>query len=365
MRTRRHWGPTIALALPALFAAPNLSVNAADPSPNSSSSYQVVATKADGIIATGINARGEVIGFEWREEKDRPGVIYQAPFLAKEGRFTDLPLLKGYTATFPAAVSDDGLVVGRASKPAPPGVLVPLRNQAFLWDAESGIRGLGALEGDNASFACDVTSDGRRISGFSVGMDRMRACVWDRHGDLWKGTALPHAGRLGSNTVAMSDDGNSVAAVDDVVPCLWTRSPAGQWTREVIGEPASLIPRGVNNAGLVVGTRATPDGQSHAVIWTRDKGMHVIEKPEGYTRSEANAVNNEGVVVGMVDGPHGSKISPRGFAYRNGRLHLITEGGPDFAAATCINDRGQIAGVVEKEEDDQPRPPASKPQSPP
>jgi len=63
-------------------------------------------------------------------------------------------------------------VVGRASKPAPKGVRVPLRNQAFVWDAKGGIRGLGVLQDDWASLACGISRDGRRISGFSVGDDR-------------------------------------------------------------------------------------------------------------------------------------------------------------------------------------------------
>jgi probable HAF family extracellular repeat protein len=338
---RRLWLLTIAVLGPASYV----------PATEPDKAYQVVATKEDGIIATGINARGEIVGFEWVEEKERPGVLYQAPFYAKGKQFTYLPLLDGYTATFPAAVSDDGLVVGRVSKPAPPQVRIPLRNQAFVWEAKSGIRGLGTLKDDLASFACDVSSDGRRISGFSLGENRVRACVWDRAEDGWKGTPLPHEFRLGSNVVAMSDDGKSVAAVDGVAPCLWTRGPSGEWTREVIGDPGSLIPRGVNNAGTVVGIRNTGDGLVHAVVWTREKGVEPIKKPDGYVRSEASAVNNDGVVVGMVDGPGGSKIGPRAFRYKNGQLHLIDEGGPSFTAATCINDRGQLAGVVEKEED--------------
>jgi hypothetical protein len=140
---------------------------------------EVVSPRPVGIIATGINERGDVIGFEWVEEKERPGVVEQKPFLARGKEVAYLPLLKGYTATFPAAVSDDGLVVGRASKPAPPRVRVYLRNQAFVWDAKAGIRGLGVLEGDWASFACGVSRDGRRVSGYSVGDNRVRPCVWD------------------------------------------------------------------------------------------------------------------------------------------------------------------------------------------
>lgn len=322
--------------------------------------YQVIKIKDDGIIATGINARGEVIGFEWLEEKERPGVLYQAPFYYVKGKpLTYLPLLEGYTATFPAAVSDDGLVVGRVSKPAPPGVRVNLRNQAFVWDADRGIRGLGALENDLASFACDVSSDGRRISGYTLGEDRLRACVWDRVGDSWKGTALPHAERLGSNVVALSDDGKSVTAVDGTLPCLWTQNDKGEWTREAIGDAGSLMPRAINNASTIAGLRYSSDGLTHAVVWTREGGVKTIEKPEGYVRSEALGVNNEGVVVGMVDGPHGSAIGPNAFAYRNGRLHLIRGVGA-FAAATCINDRGQVAGVMEKAEEEEA--PKAKPQ---
>src|SRR5580692_2328581 len=102
--------------------------------------YQVLSPKDNGIIATGINNRGAIVGFEWVERKEQPGVVEQVPFFAQGKAMTYLPLLEGYTATFPAAVSDGGRVVGRASKPAPRGAVVPLRNQAFVWEAGTGIR---------------------------------------------------------------------------------------------------------------------------------------------------------------------------------------------------------------------------------
>jgi uncharacterized membrane protein len=315
--------------------------------------YQVVTPKDDGIIATGINGRGEIVGFEWIEDKARPGVLDQVPFYAKGSKINYLPLLKGYTATFPAAVSDDGVVVGRASKPAPKDVRIPLRNQAFVWDAKGGIRGLGVLENDWASLACGITRDGRRISGFSVGDNRIRACIWDRQGDSWKSTPLPHHDQIGSNHVVISDDGKHVAAVDGVVACLWSEGPDGKWTREVIARPAMLIPRGVNNAGTVVGLYHTRDGMTHAALRSRVGGYRTLEKPEGYVKSEAGAINNEGVVVGMVDGPNGSKIGPRAFVYESGRLRLLDEGGPAFTAATAINDHGEVAGVMEEEEEEE------------
>jgi probable HAF family extracellular repeat protein len=310
--------------------------------------YQLVAPRGDGIIATGLSELGDLVGFEWVEEKDQPGVDSQMPFYAKGKTLIKLPLLAGYTATHPAAVSDTALVVGRASKPAMPGRPPHFTNQAFVWDETSGIRGLGALKEDSGSFACGISRDGTRISGVSVGNDRIRACVWDRDGASWKGTALPQTGPLGSQMVVMSKNGRYIASVDGAVPCLWSRGQGDSWTREVISDAGSLLPRAVNSRGVVVGLCETYDGLAHAVIWTRAEGTKRLEKPPGFAQSEANAINESGVVVGMVDGPHGSPIGPHAFVYENGKLRLIDECGPDFTAATAINDHGQVSGVLEK-----------------
>jgi uncharacterized membrane protein len=314
--------------------------------------FKIVTPKLDGVNAVGINGKGDIIGFEWVENKTIPGVVDELPFFARGKTVTRLPLLQGYTATFPAAVSDDGTVVGRSSKPAPQGVVIPLRNQAFIWTASGGIRGLGTLERDLASFASDISADGRRISGFSVGENRVRACIWDRDGDGWKAVALPFVSNLGSNLVAMSDNGKWCTAVDGEKPVLWSQlSSGGQWKQVFIGAPGSLVPRGVNNSGMVVGLRFSPDGLTHAVVWSRETEQKVLEKPKGYVRSEALAVNNQGIVVGMVDGPGGSKVGPSAFVYEQGRLTLLEDGETGFASAQAINDNGQITGIFDKEEE--------------
>jgi uncharacterized membrane protein len=119
----------------------------------------------------------------------------------------------------------------------------------------------------------------------------------------------------------------------------------------VIGTAGSNNPRAVNNDGVVVGLRYLPDGMTHAVVWTRAAGERQLAEPPGYVRSEANAVNNAGVVVGMLDGPAGSEIGPDGFVYEGDRLRVIKEGGPLLGSATAINDRGQVAGVLEEKEE--------------
>ena len=312
--------------------------------------YRLVTPKDDGIEAIALNGRGDLIGFEWVEEKNQPGVISQVPFYYRGKTLTTLPLLAGYTTTLPAAISDTGLVVGRAGKPAPLGQRVHLRNQAFIWDEAMGIHGLGALKDDSASFACGVSRDGTCISGVSIGDGRTRACVWERVGDAWRGTALPQAGQLGSQVVVISGNGHYVASIDKDVPCLWDRSKTGTWAREVIGASGSLAPRAVNNAGVVVGLSYANDGSTQAAIWRRGLGIIHLEKPTGFVKSEAYAINNSGVVVGMLDGPAGSAIGPKAFVFEKGRFRVIDECGAAFTTATAINDVGQVAGVLDKED---------------
>jgi uncharacterized membrane protein len=319
--------------------------------------YQVLAPKDDGIVVAGMNERGDLVGFESIEDKDHPGVINQVPFFAKGKERTYLPLLKGYTATFPFAVSDDGLVVGYVSKPVKIGAGIPLLNQAFVWDARGGIRGLGVLEGDSASLASGISRDGRRVSGYSIGVNGKRACTWERDGEGWKAMALPLSSQLKSTNVPISGDGRFIAAVEGDSPCLWSRDASGRWTRESIGDAGSLVPRAVNNSGTVVGLQYTPDGSTHAVVWSRSGGIRRPAEPAGYVRSEALAINNHGVVVGMIDGPNGSQVGPNAFVYEEGRLRILEEGGPNFGSATAINDRGQVAGILEKKEE-----PAGAPQ---
>lgn len=336
--------------------------------------YEVVTPRRDGIVATGINARGDVIGFEWLEDPKAPGVVGQEPFLFRAGKLTRLPLLPTYTATFPAAVSDAGLVVGRAGKPATGGQRIRMQNQAFTWTEADGIRPLPTLPDDWASFATGISRDGNWISGLSVGDNRMTPCVWERINEegrlAWKPDFLVQVDpRICSQVLPMSDDGRRVAGVDGSLPTLWTREGAVRWAAEAIGPPGSISPRAVNDAGAVAGVVSPADGSTHAVVWTRAGGVRRLPEPAGYAHSEALAINNAGAVVGMIDGPHGSPIGPRAFVFEGDRLRILDEGGPNFTSATALNDRGQVAGAFEAEEaeagpDPAAPPPPAKPAAP-
>jgi uncharacterized membrane protein len=313
----------------------------------------VIRPKPIGVEAVAINSRGDVIGFEWVEEKEAPGVLSQLPILARGTTIHPMPLMEGYTATFPSDVSDEGLVVGWVSRP--PRMRRPgPQSQGVVWEVGTDLKPLGTLEGDLASMATGVTADGKTITGYSLGRASRRPCSWERTPEGYRISVLPHQEPLGSNVVVISPSGTHAAAVDGSRLCLWTREADGGWAQEVIGEPGALVPRAVNDDGTVVGLRHDRDGHTHATFWTRETGVRTIPKPAPFVRSEAYAINRSGLVVGMIDGPRGSEIGPTGFVYdtKTHALRLITEGGASFTTATAINDAGQVSGVFEEDEDD-------------
>lgn len=337
-----------AVVVPALLTAA-VPAGAADPR---FEKLQIVTPRDDRISAVDLNARGDVAGTEWAEDAADSNIVMEFPFLARGKAMTRLPLLEGYTATFPAAVSDAGVVVGRSSKPGSIQRRVLFRNQAFVWDAKSGIRGLGGAPGGVASIASGISRDGARISGYSVGDGRITPCVWDRVGDSWKATLLPQQERLGPSVVAISGDGRYVAALDGAVPCVWSQTGDGAWTREPIGDPGALVPRAVNSSAVVVGFTIDAHSRKHAVVRTREAGCMRVPEPDGFVQSEAHDVNNDGAVVGIIERDADGELEPRAFIFHGDRLRLIDEGGPNFIDATAINDAWQVAGVFERDEEE-------------
>ncbi|MBI1321939.1 HAF repeat-containing protein [bacterium] len=346
---------TLSLVVSFGFAMSSMvQANADEPKPPI---YRVVPEKdRHKIVAIGLNSAGDLLAFRWTPENGDENVLEQAPMLfeAKTAKETRIPLLKGYTATLPAALSDTRVVIGRASRPSVnnAGQRLPFPGVAFVWDEKSGIRSLGALPDDAMSHADSISADGNLVTGISIGPNRVRACVWQRKGETWEIRPLPQETmHLNSQKIAISPNGKYAVGVDGRKPTLWTRGNDGEWTRETIGDTDSMITRAVNDNAFVAGFRFEQDARTsrNALIWSRETGMKVIERPKGYVYAELNAINNRNVAVGFVDGPHGSEIGPNACVTENGRLRIFAEH-PEFSSATAIDDKGNIAGTFEEKE---------------
>jgi probable HAF family extracellular repeat protein len=119
----------------------------------------------------------------------------------------------------------------------------------------------------------------------------------------------------------------------------------------------------ISDSGFVVGTVGDFHARSHAVLWrlqapatTTELGSLVTNNPHGFIfdpESDANAVNDAGVVVGDSDviffdsdgNPTGTAI--HAFRWQSGVMTDLgtLAGGDDLSRANGINDRGEIVGI--------------------
>jgi len=119
----------------------------------------------------------------------------------------------------------------------------------------------------------------------------------------------------------------------------------------VLGGTAGIIAYAINNNGDVVGQSRTslrfPGGgccKIHAFRWTHGEGMQDLGVLGG-DFSGARAINADGVIVGLPDTSSGDT---HGAVWSNGTIADLgtLAGGGLFSDAEGINNQGVVAGVV-------------------
>ena len=313
---------------------------------------------------TGINKSRDVIGIREIAEQ---AYFRQAPFFQAAGKKpVDFPKLAGYTNLEAESLSDTGLVVGYASRAeAKPG-----KTTAFVWDSNTGkILDLGPLPTDVNAHAQDISSDGKRITGYSLGANpaRLRPCLWEyaEPEGKWVAQALPAIDPLNpflqAGRVIISPNGKLIAgsiavrhyseSIVDSSLMIWQQN-GNVWERRLVHDDQPKL-KDINDKGVMVGS-ILQDGIARACIVTPDGKLEKIDVLEGDVSNVATGINNAGVVVGFSDDPLDGDGGSVAFIVKSGKVLPLDLGESVVnSSALCINDDGFIAGYLIRDAGDE------------
>jgi probable HAF family extracellular repeat protein len=281
-------------------------------------------------VALAVNESGQVVG----SADIASG--YRHAYIWKAGAMTDLDTIPPDPQSEAWDISDAGHVVGISTVDG--GIA-----RGFLWEG-AGLIDLGHLGGEN-THAFGV-NDFRQVTGFSwVASSDPRAFLWENGvmtdlGTLAEGVSgawdINNATQIvGSTTVPEGEPGGAFLWEDGVMTNLGTLG----------GESSAAF--GVNDLAQVVGWSKPAVGVpfNQAFLW-EDGEMTDLGALGGFEASIAEAINNNGQVIGRDDGG----VILHGFLYddqdgmRYVRDLIDADGGWMTLNPRDINDAGQIVG---------------------
>ncbi|MEZ6137207.1 MAG: hypothetical protein R3C53_20140 [Pirellulaceae bacterium] len=305
-----------------------------------------------------INASGAIIGVR-EATNDEQTIFSMTYFYCDDKSSVDLPQLKGYTNVEATGLSDNGLVVGYASRPIgrTDGTIT-----AIVWNSKTGVLTDLGKPGDYAgSHAQDISADGSTIVGYATGSDpaRMKPCVWTLAGDQkWQATVVntlhEYNPFIQASRVIISPNGKRIAAccttevTDNRIlggVFFWDLIE-GQWTRKALSDDSFFL-RDINDAGLIVGCVSGERGLRFPCFLDNSGKLKRIDLLPGDESGEANGVAADGTIVGFSDDPHGPEGGPQAFRWKNGKTEPIELGDAPYSAVYSINEAGQIAGLID------------------
>jgi probable HAF family extracellular repeat protein len=277
----------------------------------------------------GINDNGMIVGISHTAKKDTLGETWScAAFMAFKGytcvgfiwdggRMQALPTFGGDNG-FATGVNNRGQVVGWAETRERSTTCNPPQKLNFLaaiWERKQGtMRALRPVEGDVATAATGINDRGE-VVGISGDCDVAVGRKSARYAVLWDKKGNPHIlGNLGGaywhTPNAINDNGDVVGfsnppggTADNFIPhaFLWTKERGIEDLKTLDGDATSQA-RGINARRQVVGVSSGPGG-SRAFLWEdgKIKDLNAMVEPGFPDRLiSAQGITNDGRITGAL-----------------------------------------------------------------
>ena len=316
---------TIAVAILVGLAAPEFGGQAVPAGRLPTLTYNIIDLGTLGgfsSVALGVNDKGQVVG-----SADTTQGLRHA-YLWENGVMTDLGTLGFPTAQSEAwDINNHGVVVGIVGSGDP--------NRSFIW--ENGVQTeIGPPQVLKSALGIN---DARQVVGIFV----VPAGGGDQHAFLWENGTLTDLGTLGGIYSIAWDINESAQVVGKAFSMSAER--AFLWQNGVMSDLGTLggstsAAFGINDMGQVVGQAATVDKSVNAFLW-KDGVMTDLGALGGFDYSWAEAINNDGMVVGT--GSY-TFVYDSQLGMRNLQNLIPTGSGWSGLRPRAINNAGWIVG---------------------
>jgi len=266
-----------------------------------------------------INSFGQIVG------SSRTATGQEHAFLWQNGEMNDLGTLGGANSAA-SSINSSGAVAGTSDGPT---------SRPFIWQGGT----MNSLPLSVISGANDINDAGHVVGAYF--QNGYHPYVWQNETI----TTLPSivvGNGGGANAINSSGLVAGYSYVgSDYRAVLWQNGlPTDLGTLGGTRSAANAI----NNVGQIVGRSTTSTGESHAFLW-QTGGMADLGTLPGATASEAFAINNRGVSVGMATVGGGRAVLWREGAVTDLNTLLPANSGWTLNEARAINDLGHIVGT--------------------